>query len=342
MAATTQIQDLYKELLAALADGERAAVVSAYGPDGATEKTVVRASDAEGWGGVERLASFEGAVTDGPLTHVPADGGLTVIERYLPKPRLVILGGGHIALALSQMAKLAEFSVLVFDDRPAFASKERFPFADEVIMDDFTKLFERVKIRETDYVCIVTRGHKHDQECLEGVLKGTEPAYTGMIGSRRRVAIVMKQLEDAGYDRAALDLVHTPIGLKIGAVTPAEISVSILAEIISVFRAKNNLTCDIETAEALAAGGAGMDALLTILETHGSVPRETGAKMAMTYEGRILGTIGGGCAESDVMHDARTVIREGGWRLKTVDMTGTAEEDGMVCGGQMQVLIERI
>jgi xanthine dehydrogenase accessory factor len=269
---------------------------------------------------------------------------------------MIIFGGGHISLSLSRMAKLADFSVLIYDDRPMFANPERFPDADEVICDDFKRVFERIKIRAGDYAVIVTRGHKHDTECLEGVLQGEEPAYTGMIGSRRRVAIVLKELAEREYSPERLERVHTPIGLKIGSVTPAEISVSILAEIIAVKRLGIDFadtanadmrgsfvtyeSCDTETAYALAENEDKIDAFVTILETKGPVPRETGAKMGMTYDGRIIGTIGGGCAESDIMQQARTVIREGGFSVETVDMTDTAEEDGMVCGGTMRVLIE--
>jgi xanthine dehydrogenase accessory factor len=177
-----------------------------------------------------------------------------------------------------------------------------------------------------------------------------------MIGSRRRVGIVLKQLAAEGYGQELLDSIHSPIGLRIGAVTPAEISVAILAEIIGVKRrgadradararvehgGEINLTCDIEIAEWLARRGDEADAMLTILTTTGPVPRETGAKMAIGYEGRTAGTIGGGCAESDVMNDARTVIRNGGWLVKTVDMTDSAEDDGMVCGGTMTVVVEK-
>jgi xanthine dehydrogenase accessory factor len=339
-------QNLYAELIGVLNKGQRAAILSVYAPDGAITKRVVTI---DGNTGNEdeafTLSAPEAALTDGPVTHLKAtDGTLTVTERYLPKPRLIILGGGHIALALTKMAKACEFYTLVFDDRPMFANAARFPDADEVICDNFSRLFERIKIRSTDYVVIVTRGHKHDQECLEGVLKGDPPAYTGMIGSRRRVAIVMKQLADAGYPRERLNAIYSPIGLRIGAVTPAEISVSILSELIRVKRVdhedKNNVSCDLEIVAQLAEHGETADALITILETHGSVPRETGAKMGMTYEGAIIGTIGGGCAESELIQDARTLIREGGWRITTVDMTDTAEEDGMVCGGNMTVLLE--
>ena len=331
-------KELYKELIAALAAGQKAAVVTVCLPDGSVSKHIETRKD--------QFPIEKNAVSDGPVSHFFSDdGSLTMVETYLARPRMIILGGGHIALALSKMAKLCDFNTIVFDDRPMFASRERFPDADEVICDDFSNLFERLRILENDYVVIVTRGHKHDQECIEGVLKGDAPAYTGMIGSRRRVAIVMKQLYEAGYPKERLDEVYSPIGLRIGAVTPAEISISIIAEIIEVKRKKradmDSLTSDFETASRLAEEGESSDALFTVLETHGSVPRETGAKMSMSYEGQVIGTIGGGCAESGIMQDARVIIREGGWRVVTVDMTDTAEEDGMVCGGQMTVLIER-
>jgi len=331
-------KELYKELIQTLEGGDMASVVTVCRPDGVVSKSVE--TDAGRFAGNDKL------VQDGPVSHFRSDdGGLTVIENYLPRPRMIILGGGHIALALTQMAKACDFHVTVFDDRPMFANDARFPAADEVICDDFSNLFERLRIRKSDYVVIVTRGHKHDFECIEGVLKGEAPAYTGMIGSRRRIAIVMKQLSDAGYAKDRLDDVYSPIGLRIGAVTPAEISVSIMAEIIEVKRVKcaekSGGSCDLETAYSLAERGESSDALITILQTDGSVPRETGAKMSMSYEGNITGTIGGGCAESNVMQYARAVIREGGWQTITVDMTDTAEEDGMVCGGQMTVFIEK-
>jgi xanthine dehydrogenase accessory factor len=355
MIENIKIKALYADLAEKLNAGAAAALVSEYGANG-VRKTLCTDGDAAAWRKITDLYATADIQTDGPVAFI-ADAkaslmdaqSLTVVERYTPKPRMLILGGGHIALALTKMAKLTDFYVVVFDDRPAFANPNRFPEADEVICDDFSRLFERLQIRRTDYVVIVTRGHKHDTECLEGVLKGEAPAYTGMIGSRRRVAIVLKQLAEAGYPQARIDRVYSPIGLRIAAVTPAEISVSILAEIIQVKRqgaaasgpeAGGDPTCDVEIAEWLSRHGDEADALITVLTTRGPVPRETGAKMAMNYEGRTAGTIGGGCAESDIMQTARTVIREGGWKVVEIDMEGSAEEDGMVCGGKMWALIE--
>jgi xanthine dehydrogenase accessory factor len=158
------------------------------------------------------------------------------------------------------------------------------------------------------------------------------------------VAIVMDQLREAGHDHDRIDRIHSPIGIRIGAVTPAEIAISILAEIISVRRtdkaAQDLSSCDLEIVEELAKQGDEMSALITIFDTTGSVPIECGAKLAMSYEGRILGTIGGGCSEADAMQAAREAIRKGIWLTHTVDMTDSAEEDGMVCGGEMHVVIE--
>lgn len=339
-------------------DGGSAAAVVTLRSGSAAEKRILRAGVPQEADELARIAGAADMKTDGPVSYAESADGVTLVERYLPKPRMIIFGGGHISLALTRMAKLADFSVCVYDDRPMFANPGRFPEADEVICDDFSRVFEHITIRRGDYAVIVTRGHKHDTECLEGVLAGAEPAYTGMIGSRRRVAIVLKELAERGYAKQRLALVRTPIGLKIGAVTPAEIAVAIMAEVIAVKRLGSDFdapgktlprgafitaeSCDTETAAALAEHEDEIDALITILETRGSVPRETGAKMGMTYDGRTFGTIGGGCAESDIMQRARTVIREGGYAFADVDMTDTAEEDGMVCGGKMRVLIERV
>jgi xanthine dehydrogenase accessory factor len=204
-------------------------------------------------------------------------------------------------------------------------------------------------------VVIVTRGHRHDTLCLRGVLRGPLPHYIGMIGSRRRVAIVRKQLVDEGFPPADIAKLYSPIGLRIGAVTPQEISISILAEIVR-HRRKGPAWASEAAGEAPQAAGVSdielvtwladekndADALITVVGTRGSTPREAGAKMAVSYEGASVGTIGGGCAEAGIVQDARSVIRNGGYSLKTVDLTDSAEEDGMVCGGSMTILIEAL
>jgi xanthine dehydrogenase accessory factor len=341
------IKTLYRELLATLQTDGYAAVESVYQVDGGVEKRVVGLSDSEAWAKLEQFKTQADTTISGPVaSRIADDGTVTVVESYSAKPRLIILGGGHVGLAVAEIGKLVDFEILLYDDRPSFANTHRFAQADSVICDGFDKLFERVTVRKTDYVIIVTRGHKHDAACLEGILAGVEPAYTGMIGSKRRVAIVLDQLKRAGFDLRRIEKIHSPIGLKIGAVTPAEIAISIMAEIIAVKRVENAggalTSCDLEIVTALAEEGDSAEALITIYNTIGSVPIDTGAKLSTTYTGDIKGTIGGGCSESEALQIAREVIREGGWRTHMVDMKDTAEEDGMVCGGEMYVLIERV
>jgi xanthine dehydrogenase accessory factor len=148
---------------------------------------------------------------------------------------LLIVGGGHVGQSIATTGAHVGFSVAVLDDREAFANPERFPMADRVICGDFVKELRRFPIDASTYVVLVSRGHKQDELSLREVVT-SGAAYVGMIGSRRRVGTVLTHLEREGYPREALSRVHTPIGLDIGAETPEEIAVSVVAEIIAVRR----------------------------------------------------------------------------------------------------------
>ncbi|HEX3032911.1 MAG TPA: XdhC/CoxI family protein [Bacillota bacterium] len=169
-----------------------------------------------------------------PQLQVLEDSGYEVfIEPTSAAVSLVILGGGHIALPLASMADLLGYRVTVVDDRPSFANPGRFPKAERVICDSFEKALKGLEITPDTYIVIVTRGHRHDRVCLEQVV--SSPAgYLGMIGSRRRVKALLADLEADGVSPELLNRIHAPIGLAIGAETPAEIAVSIIGEIISV------------------------------------------------------------------------------------------------------------
>lgn len=153
-----------------------------------------------------------------------------------PKRRLIIYGGGNIAQPLVTIGALLEFEVIVLDDRPSFANTSRFPGASRVICRDFATAIREMVFDRNTYVVIVTRGHRHDKTCLAEVLKAARTAYTGMIGSRRKVKILLEELLDEGFAKELLDNVYAPIGMDIGAQTPAEIALSIMAEIIMVSR----------------------------------------------------------------------------------------------------------
>lgn len=152
---------------------------------------------------------------------------------------LFVVGAGHIGHALARMAKVVGFEVAVVDDRADFANRDRFPDTDQVITADIGETVRSFPITPATYVVIVTRGHRYDEAALAGVLD-SPAAYIGMIGSRRRVKAVLQHMAQDGASTEAIDRIHAPIGLDIGAETPEEIAVSILAEIIQVKHGKHS------------------------------------------------------------------------------------------------------
>ena len=126
--------------------------------------------------------------------------GTRCVRRFLPEERLILLGGGHIAQPLCAMGSMLDFRVTVVDDRPDFANHQRFPEAARVICDSFDHALVGLQIRPNDYVCVITRGHRWDGECLRRILRGPRPTYLGMIGSRRRVTGLMTLLAEEGFD----------------------------------------------------------------------------------------------------------------------------------------------
>lgn len=271
------------------------------------------------------------------------------IEPFSPKPRLVVFGGGHIAKPLTEFAARVGFSVTVIDDRPFFANNQRFPEADKVICEDFRKSFDLINLRKSDYVVIITRGHRHDGVVLREVLR-YDLSYIGMIGSKRRVGILREELRSEGIPEYKLDFVAAPIGLDIGAVTPEEIAISIVSQLIYYKNKgiidKYGKSCvssefDLEVLEKASEKSAIPKALITILSSKGSVPRKAGAKMVAYYDGRTIGSVGGGCSEAGAISKAREIMLDKGFLIEHIDLTGeAAESEGMVCGGVMEVLIE--
>jgi xanthine dehydrogenase accessory factor len=165
----------------------------------------------------------------------PVMGDGIIFEPIISSSWLYLFGGGHISQYVSKIATMVDFNVVVVDDRSEFANKERFPEAQEVIVDDFRRVVDRLPFRGREYVAILTRGHKHDATVLEEVLK--KPArYIGMIGSRRKNSLVMDYMRSKGFGESALQSVYAPIGVGIEAETPQEIAVSIVAQLIEVKR----------------------------------------------------------------------------------------------------------
>jgi xanthine dehydrogenase accessory factor len=157
------------------------------------------------------------------------------VEPVLPIPHAFIFGAGHISKSLSKVASLAGFATVVIDNREAFANRERFPEAAGVYAEEYEDVFPKLVINESSYVIIVTRGHRDDMRVLK-LAMNTQARYISMIGSKRKVINVIRELEREGMPREAFERIHAPMGLDIGAISPEEIAISVAAEMIAVRR----------------------------------------------------------------------------------------------------------
>lgn len=253
--------DIYEEIVKLRRDGRRGAVatiVNARGsiPSFRTAKMLVRDDgsicgtigggcvEAEVWQAAREVMEQEKPRTltfnlnQDPKydTGLVCGGTLEIfLEPVLPAALLYIFGAGHVAASLYKTAKDTGFDVIVVDDRETYANRERFPEAQEVIADDFERAMERLDIRESAYIVIVTRGHRDDMRVLRWAVK-TKARYVGMIGSKRKTIAIFRELQREGLPTELFEGVHAPIGLDIGAVTPEEIAISITAELIAVRR----------------------------------------------------------------------------------------------------------
>jgi xanthine dehydrogenase accessory factor len=156
------------------------------------------------------------------------------IEPILPQPMVYLFGGGHVSMALAKAASAAGFGIGVVDDREAFANLQRFPMA-QAVYTSYEDAFTQIQPNAATYLVIVTRGHKEDMRVLAWAVR-TDARYVGMIGSKRKVLSVYKALEREGYRPEEFERVYAPMGLEIGALSPEEIAISIVAELIAVRR----------------------------------------------------------------------------------------------------------
>jgi len=179
--------------------------------------------------GQPRTVPFELTEKEGGLV---CGGTLTVyIEPVFADPRLVVLGAGHVGKALAKVARFAGFQVTVADDRAQFANRDSIPDAHELVVSEFPDVFARVPVDRGTYLVIATRGHNHDLDAVQSALR-TEAGYIGLLGSRRKKGILINTLRAAGFPEDDIRRVVIPVGLPIGSVTPEEIAISIMAQII--------------------------------------------------------------------------------------------------------------
>ena len=248
-------------------------------------------------------------------------------EWFEPQPQLIVCGGGHVSKDLVQMASCLDFRVKVIDDREDFANPERFPTAEEVICDSFDNLEKYLE--PNAYYVVITREHKDDFNCVKQILKKPY-RYLGMIGSKGKVQKTFDNLRNVGVSEEEIQSIFAPIGLKIHAVTPAEIAVSILAEIIME---KNKKHAASVSRELLSAQEKGV--LCIIIEKTGSSPRGVGSMMLVTAE-KVYDSIGGGAVEFAAIDDAKECDHV---MIKEYDLNNKeAGNLGMICGGKNKVL----
>ncbi len=253
--------DIYEEIVKLRREGRRgtlATIVNVRGsiPSFETAKMLIRDDgsivgtigggcvEAEVWQAArEVMESEQPRSLTFNLNHDPKyDSGLICggtldifLEPVIPLASLYIFGAGHVAVSLYKVASMAGFEVTVVDDRIAYANRERFPEAREILAEDFEQAFARLSVRESAYLVIVTRGHRDDMKVLRWAVQ-TPARYIGMIGSKRKTIGIYRELTKEGIAAEKFSRVHAPVGLDIGAVTPEEIAVAITAELIAARR----------------------------------------------------------------------------------------------------------
>lgn len=261
------------------------------------------------------------------LLQANMDVSLIDANWFANKPRLFICGGGHVAKELADIASYLDFRIHVMDSRSEFANSERFPQAEKVICASFDELSSYLE--EDSYYAVVTPGHQDDYTCVKQILNSSY-TYLGMIGSRKKIAASYERLLSEGITKEQMDTIHAPIGLPIGAVTPAEIAISILAEIIEIKNQKSNSSISTTLLNSKEKG-----VLCIIINKTGSAPRGIGSMMLVTEHGQI-DSLGGGAIENQVIIDAKNTtapcIKE--YNLGPSDSTKL----GMICGGTNTVL----
>lgn len=284
---------------------------------------------------------FAGITQNGTIT---VDGKEVFCELLGSEKKLVVCGGGHVGAEVVGLAKTLGFRVIAVEDREEFAENARKRGADEVILGGYEEAIDGIESDEDTYFVVVTRGHRSDLECVRAAMKKAR-AYVGMIGSRNHAVVVKEALLKEGVPEDTVSALHAPIGLPIGSQTPEEIAVSIMAEIIKVKNTEYRSSgFSKEMMKILLTEGRGPVALAVITKLEGSGPRGTGTRMLIRADGSIVGTIGGGGLEAAAIAKAKEMIASGEKiYLLHMEMTNSrAEEEGMVCGGRADILLETV
>jgi len=232
---------LFEKLSTAITKGEKGVLISIISPGKSPQKIFLKNTNridaATGINFSQAVISSikEMVAKEQPAKKVSGQGFEVFVETIAGQPPLIIFGAGHLSCHISRYAKSLHFTVTVCDDREQYANKERFPDADYIIVEDFERAFDKIRIDSNSYIVIVTRGHKYDQTILEQALR-TNAKYIGMIGSKQKTLTILKRLNEKGIPEETLNRVYSPVGISIGAVTPEEIALSIVSELVKIRR----------------------------------------------------------------------------------------------------------
>lgn len=293
------------------------------------------------------------------------NGEKVFVERFGVAPRIIICGAGTVGQEVIKLGKQLDITVVVLEDREEFAEMARKLGADCVICKNFENGLEELSEKNKDYYVVLTREHQFDKVCLEKILN-KKHAYVGLMSSRNRASIMRDTLINAGYDKEIVEEIHSPIGLSINAQTPAEIAVSICAEIIKdknekaksegfsreildeilVEKEPTSMKGDCEVNSAnTSIYNDGTDRitrkiLATIVERVGSAPRDVGTKMLIKEDGKIVGSVGGGWIEAEVM-DLASKMFETNMKCAIYE-TDKNSNDAILCGGFEIIYLEMI
>ena len=260
------------------------------------------------------------------LLQREADVSMIRREWFCPQPKLILCGGGHVSREVAAFAHRLDFSVTVLDDRAEAVTRERFPTAEQLICDAYEHLNNYLE-PDACYV-VATPAHKADLQCVRTILP-TRYRYLGMIGSRRKVASTLENLKNAGFSQEQIDSIFAPIGLPIGAVTPAEIALSILGQIVQEKNKSHAASAEKALLESREPG-----TLCVIIEKHGSAPRGVGSMMFVGRD-KVIGSIGGGEPEYLAICHAKGnidfAVQE--YALNNIAVNGL----DMICGGTIKI-----
>jgi len=235
---------LFEELSTIIESGGKGALISIISPEKAPEKIFLRnveqTNTAANLNFSPRIIeSIKTVIDKEQLAKKTLENGVEIfIEAICEQPMVFIFGAGHLSYYISRYAKSVNFRVTVCDDRAEFANKKRFPDANNIIVENFESIFDKIDINKNSYIVIVTKAHKCDEIVLENAVR-TDAKYIGMIGSKRKTTTILKRLNERGIPEEKLRKVFSPIGISIGAVTPQEIALSIVCELVKVRRVED-------------------------------------------------------------------------------------------------------